>query len=160
MKARNGQEATEDIEIPEGPTELVPGPAISELGAVGIQIAIEGGKIHIKANKVIVRKGEKISTAAADVMAKLDIKPFTVGFEPLVAFDTKEEKLYTEIKIDKQGTLNELKVSFNRAIGFAVNLAYTAEDTIKLLIGKAGRQGLAIEKLGNAQSENTDGGNQ
>ena len=47
-KAKAGQEAPEDIEIPEGPTDLVPGPAISELGALGIQIQIEKGKINIK----------------------------------------------------------------------------------------------------------------
>jgi len=32
-KAKVGQEAPEDIEVQEGPTDLVPGPAISELGA-------------------------------------------------------------------------------------------------------------------------------
>ena len=46
-KARAGQESPEDIEVPAGPTDLVPGPAISELGALGIKIQIQGGKIHI-----------------------------------------------------------------------------------------------------------------
>ena len=52
-KAKPGQEAPEDIEIPEGPTELVPGPAISELGALGIKIKIDNGKINIQSAKVI-----------------------------------------------------------------------------------------------------------
>ena len=47
-KAKVGQIAPEDIEIPEGPTDLVPGPAISELGALGIKIQIDKGKILIK----------------------------------------------------------------------------------------------------------------
>ena len=33
VKAKVGQEAPEDIEVSEGPTDLVPGPAISELGS-------------------------------------------------------------------------------------------------------------------------------
>ena len=52
--AKAGQIAPEDIEIKEGPTDLVPGPAISELGAFGIQVAVEEGKISIKA--IILRK--------------------------------------------------------------------------------------------------------
>ncbi|MEK6884682.1 MAG: 50S ribosomal protein L10 [Nanoarchaeota archaeon] len=45
--AKAGQSAEEEIIVEEGVTDLVPGPAISELGAVGIKIAIEQGKIVI-----------------------------------------------------------------------------------------------------------------
>lgn len=146
-KAKPGQEAPSDIEIPEGPTDLVPGPAISELGALGIKIQIEKGKIMIKEPKVIVKEGEKISHAAAEMMNKLGIKPFSVGFIPLAAFDTREGKLYLGIKIDPENTVKELKDSFSRALGFAVNISYTSQDTIKFLIQKAGRQEKALEKF-------------
>lgn len=145
--AKAGQEAPEDIEVQEGPTDLIPGPAISELGVLGIQIQIEKGKINIKESKVIVKKGEKISANAASIMNKLDIKPFSVGFIPLVAFDIKEEKLYLNIKIDKEETLKELKESFSKALAFAVEISYFSEDTIKFLIGKAGTHEKALEKL-------------
>ena len=59
-KAKTGQEAPEDIEIQAGPTDLIPGPAISELGALGIKIQIEKGKITIKEPRVIAKKGGKI----------------------------------------------------------------------------------------------------
>ena len=106
-KAKPGQEAPEDIEVEAGPTELLPGPAISELGSVGLEVQIEKGKIHIRNSKVIVEKGEKISANAADVMNKLDIKPFTIGFIPLSAFDNQEKKLYLEIEIDKKSIKKE-----------------------------------------------------
>ena len=136
-KAKPGQEAPEDIQIEEGPTDLVPGPAISELGALGIQIQIEKGKIHIKQAKVIARAGEKISKGAAELMAKLDIKPFKVGFIPLCAFDTLESKLYEEINIDPEATITELKEAYSKALGFAIEIGYTTEDTIKLLLSRA-----------------------
>jgi len=162
-KAKAGQEAPEDIVVQEGPTDLIPGPAISELGALGIQIQIEKGKISIKASKVIVKKGEKISSRAADVMAKLDIKPFSVGFTPLCAFDNNEGKLYLDIKIDREGTLEELKRAYSKAIPFAVEIGYVCKDTIGFLIGKAGMHGKAIKKItekqDHTQSENSDGGN-
>jgi len=146
-KAKPGQEAPADIEIPAGPTDLIPGPAISELGALGIQIQIEKGKINIKEPKVITKAGEKISKAAAEMMTKLGIKPFSVGFIPLAAFDAKEGKIYVDINIDKEGTVNELRKSFSKALGFAVNISYTSPDTIKFLIQRAGRQEMALEKL-------------
>jgi len=146
-KAKTGQEAVEDIEVQPGPTDLIPGPAISELGALGIQIQIDKGKIHIKDAKVIVKKGEKISSGAADVMSKLDIKPFSVGFIPLCAFDTKENKLYLNIKIDRDETLKELKSVYSKALAFAVEIGYTVPDTIKFIIGKAGMQGRALSAL-------------
>ena len=146
-KAKAGQEAPEDIEVQAGPTELVPGPAISELGAVGIQIQIEKGKINIKESKVIAKQGEKISSAAAEIMSKLDIKPFSIGFVPLCAFDNQEGRLYLDIKIDKEGTLEELKSAFGKGLSFAVEIGYVCEDTIKLLIGKASRYEKALENL-------------
>lgn len=146
-KAKPGQTAPVDIEVPAGPTDLVPGPAISELGALGIQIQIEKGKITIKEPKVIVKTGEKISKAAAEMMNKLGIKPFSIGFIPLAAFDAKEGKIYTNIQIDKEKTLKQLKEAFGKSLAFAVSIAYTSGDTIKFLIQKAGRQEKAFERL-------------
>jgi len=146
-KAKAGQEAPSDIEIPAGPTELVPGPAISELGALGIQIQIDKGKINIKEPKVIVKKGEKISHGAADIMNKLGIKPFLVGFVPLAAFDTKEKKVYLDIKIDQEGTIKELRSAFAKALPFAVAIGYASKDTIKFLIQKASMHEKALEKF-------------
>jgi len=152
-KAKPGQIAPMDIEIPDGPTELVPGPAISELGALGIQIQIEKGKIHIKEAKIIAKEGEKIKQNAADLMAKLDIKPFSIGFVPIAAFDTNENKLYTEINIDSEATIAELKNAFGKALGFAVGIGYVCKDTIKVMIGKAGAEEKKLNRVMSGEPE-------
>jgi large subunit ribosomal protein L10 len=152
-KAKAGQEAPEDIEVPAGPTELVPGPAISELGALGIQIQIDKGKINIKEAKVLVKKGQKISSGAADIMNKLDIKPFTISLIPIAGYDSHEKKLYLDIKIDKEKTIIELKKAFGKALPFAVSIGYVCKDTIGFIIQKAGRHEEAIKKL--TSQENT-----
>lgn len=152
VKAKSGQESVKDIEIEEGPTDLIPGPAITELGALGIQIKIEKGKIHIKEPKIIVKKGEKISAAAADIMNKFNIKPFSVGFIPLAAFDTKEGKLYLDIQIDKEKTIEEIKEAFGKALPFAVEIGYISDDTIKFMIGKAATHEKAFEKFAKTQA--------
>jgi large subunit ribosomal protein L10 len=160
-KARPGQEAPEDIEVQAGPTELVPGPAISELGALGIQVQIDKGKINIKQSKIIARKGQKISQAAADMMSKLDIKPFSIGFEPLSAFDVQKGKLYLNISIDPEKTINDLKLAYSKALPFAVEIGYFSPETIGFLIGKAGMHRKVLEKFTskeNASKEEIKGG--
>ena len=60
ISAKEGQIADTDIMIEEGPTDLVPGPVISELGALGLQIMVEDGKITIRKTKAVVKAGEKV----------------------------------------------------------------------------------------------------
>ncbi len=153
VKAKAGQEAPEDISVPAGPTELLPGPAISELGALGIQVQIENGKITIREPRVIAKRGEEITSGAADVMNKLDIKPFSVGFVPLAAFDSQENKLYTDINIDQEKTIEELKIAFGKALPFAVEIGYSTSETISFMIGKAGMHEKALEKFAGVEEK-------
>ena len=146
-KAKAGQIAPYDIEIPAGPTDLVPGPAISELGALGIQIQIENGKITIKSPKIVCKEGAKISRGAADMMNKLNIRPFSIGFIPLAGFDNSKKEFYAKIDIDPEKTLEELKQAYGKALPFAVQIGYTTPETITFLIGKAGRHEKAISSL-------------
>jgi large subunit ribosomal protein L10 len=144
VAAKAGQIAPEDIVIEPGPTELVPGPVISELGSLGLKIAIEDGKINIKEKKTIVKQGAAINEAAAGLMAKLDIKPFFVSYEPVAAYDNQEHKVFTGIKINKEKTLEDLKHAFSKALAFAVKVAYPCSDSIRYLLGKAGMHEKAL----------------
>ena len=150
-KGKTGQIAPSDIEVQAGPTDLLPGPAVSELGALGLKVSIDKGKISIASSKIIVKKGEKITSEAAEVMNKLDIKPFLVGFELVAAFDNVEKKVYLNIRINKEETLEELKMAFGKALPFALGVGYTCKETITFLIGKAGREEIVLEKVLNAQ---------
>jgi large subunit ribosomal protein L10 len=153
-KAKAGQEAPEDIEIPAGPTDLIPGPAISELGAVGIQIQIDKGKISIKEAKIVAKKGQKISGPIADILSKLDIKPFSISLVPLAGYDSKDKKAYLSIDINIEETVAELKKAFGKALPFAVEVGYTCDETISFLLQKAGRQELALQNLTNTPQLN------
>ena len=153
-KAKIGQEVPEDIRVEPGPTDLVPGPVISELGALGIPIQIKEGKIEIKEAKVILKAGAKVTPAADGIMSKLGIMPFRVGFEPLAAYDSKEKKIYSSLKIDPEGTLVELKSAYSKALAFAVKLAYPAKETIGFIIAKANMHEKALAKLIKHETQN------
>jgi len=143
--AKAGQIAPGEIEVKAGPTDLVPGPAISELGAFGIQIAVEDGKISIKDDKVIASEGDTITTEMASLLQKLNIQPFSVGLTPKAVFDVQDEKIYTELKIDPEGYTEELKQAAGKALGFAQKIVYFCKDTISYFLAKANAEG---EKLG------------
>ncbi len=148
VSAKEGQIAEEDIKVEAGPTELMPGPAISELGAVGLKVSVEDGKITIREPKVIVKKGEKVSTGAAAVLQKLDIKPFSVGINVAVIYDSSAKKVYAGIKIDKKKAVEDLMINYSKAMGLAQKINYYCREIIGYLLAKANAEANALTKLG------------
>lgn len=136
-KAKAGMIAPFDIEVKAGPTELVPGPDISALSAVGLAPKVEKGKIAIMKDKVILEEGKEVTEAIAAIMAKLDIIPFEVGIEPIAAFDGDEKKVYANIVIDKDAAIADLEYDFGRAFAVSVDLGIVNSETLDMIIGKA-----------------------
>lgn len=146
-RAKIGQIMKEDVSVEPGPTELVPGPVISELGALGLKFAIEDGKINIKDKKVIVKAGQAVNESAASIMSKLGMKPVAVGLEPIAAYDSKENAIYENIKIDQEKMIEDMKIAASKALAFAVKLVYPCKETIGFLLAKANSQEKAIARL-------------
>ena len=63
--AKPGQTSPKDVMVKAGPTTFAPGPIISELAAVGIKTKVEGGKLAIISDTIIVKEGEVISQKVA-----------------------------------------------------------------------------------------------
>lgn len=146
-RAKTGDIAPHDIEIEPGPTDLVAGPAISELGAVGLKVKVTEGKLEIIKGAIVVKSGESIKANVASVLGKLNVSPMKVGFIPIVAYDSKEDKVYSNLVIDKVGTLESLRDCVAKALGFAINIKFPTEKTIGYFIAKAGREEKALLKL-------------
>jgi hypothetical protein len=146
-KARAGDIAPENIEIQPGPTDLVPGPAISELSGVGLKVAVKEGKLEIIKGAVVAKQGEAIKENVAAVLGKLGVSPMKVGFLPIAAFDSKDGKVYVGIVINKEKALDDLKDSIKKALGFAVNVKYPTDQTVKFFLAKAGMEEKALTAL-------------
>lgn len=151
-KAKEGQEAPEDIFIEAGPTDLPPGPDISALSAVGLVPQVQDGKIHIAQGKVLVKAGEKITANQASILAKLDITPFEIGLKPVAAFDSEEKKVYANIKIDKEETLADLLEKYSRALAFAVSVNYFNKETLPFILGKAAAHEDVVRRIVTGES--------
>ncbi|RZD30575.1 50S ribosomal protein L10 [Candidatus Parvarchaeota archaeon] len=146
-KAKAGDLSPEEITIEPGPTELVPGPAISELSAVGLKVAVKNGKLEIKSGATVAKKGDEITSNVADVLAKLGITPMKVGFLPVAAYDSVEDKFYSDVKIDVEKTINDLNELANKALSFAIKVNYPVKETIAYFISKASSEEKIIENM-------------
>ena len=147
IKAKAGQEAIEDLIVEAGPTDIPAGPMISELAEAGIKVKVENGKLTIMKDTVVTKKGEKIKANVAGILSKLDILPFKIGLTPLAAYDSKENKVFENIKIDKEATFNQISLASLQSINLAINSNYPCKETIIFLIGKASLQGNAVNSL-------------
>lgn len=135
--AKAGQIAPQDIIITKGPTPFAPGPIISELGSIGLKVGVEGGKVAIKEDAVVARKGEKIRAKVAEVLARLDIKPMQVGLGLVAAYEDGIIYKKDALDIDEKEFSNKISTAAREAFNLAFNIIYTTKDNIKLFITKA-----------------------
>ncbi len=137
VPAKPGYIAKEDIVVEAGPTDLPAGPAISQLSKINLKASIEGGKIVIKERSIVVKAGEPVGGDVANVLAQLEVNPVVISLQPVAAYDTKAGKVYENIKVDKDETLEQLKIISRESFNFALNIEYAAKETIKFLLMKA-----------------------
>ncbi len=140
-----GEVAEDDIVIQKGPTDLAPGPILTDLRAMNIPTKIQGGKIAIAQDVVIVRKGEVVSKQVADILKNLGIKPVKVGFKVTGAID-EEGILYLPevLSVTKEEILENLSVAISSALTLAMEIKEINRYTIRPLTAKAVLQSVAL----------------
>ena len=135
--AKAGQIAPQDIVIPKGPTPFAPGPIISELSGIGLKVGVENGKVAVKEDTVVVKKGEKINQKTAEVLARLDIKPMQVGLGLVAAYENGVFYQRDVLEVDEKELMNRLSAAASGAFNLAFNIAYVTKENVNLLIAKA-----------------------
>ncbi len=142
--AKAGQIAPKDIVVSAGPTPFSPGPVISELASVGIKTGIEGGKIVVKEDAVVVKKGEKVKPETASILARLGIEPMEVGLNMTAVY--QDGLIFTRevLDIDEDKFLEDVKSLHKSAFMFALGIAYPTKETIEVLAAKAFRESKAF----------------
>ncbi len=142
--AKDGYVVDEDVIVNPGPTELLPGPAISELQKVGIIAGVEGGKIAVKKTSTILKKGQPVSKDVAGVLRKLKLQVAEIKLNIAVVFDGMlyDKNTLELVEIYPQ----KLKEAFQQALNLSVSISYPTKENVKYLLMKAYQRGKAIEK--------------
>ena len=145
--ARGGETAMEDIIIEAKETQFPPGPMISEFQKVGLQTAIEKGKIAIKKETVFVKKGEKISRDKAKILEKLEILPLEVGLDIITAYQDGLIYGREAMMITSEYLSIEISSAFSKAKALASSILFIIKENANDLIirGEIEAEALAIE---------------
>ena len=144
MPAKGGETSPDDIEIKAGETPFKPGPVVGELQKAGLPAAIEQGKVVIKKDKVLVKKGDKIPREVALVLSKLEIYPLTVGLNLHAAFEDGMIYKKDVLAVDETVILNQVKQAASGALNLSVYIAFPTKMSIKLLIASAHMKALNL----------------
>jgi len=171
--AKTGEIAPFEISIPEGETDLPPGPALSELKSAGINVQIKAGKIIVAKESVVAKTGEVITDVKSKALQKLGIMPFEVGAKLIMGYD--KEYVYNVELLNIDDHLNSdmqhavldgfnfsinanyptaantsilLQQAYMQSVNVALNGSLYSTSTMGQLLTSAARQGLALKSLG------------
>lgn len=135
--AKGGQIAPKNIVVPAGPTSFAPGPIIGELGQLGIKAGIEGGKVAIKADSVVVKEGQVISQKVAEILTRLGIEPMEIGLDITAVYENGD--IYTKdiLGVDEKQYIENITLAHSWAFNLAVEVAYPCKETAETLVQKA-----------------------
>jgi len=84
--AKAGSIAPKDVIVPAGPTGMEP-TQTSFLQALNIQSKITRGQVEIISDVHLIKAGAKVGASEANLLAKLDIKPFSYGLVIKTVYD-------------------------------------------------------------------------
>lgn len=142
--AKAGQIAPYDIVVPAGPTPFGPGPIIGELQKLGLPAQIMNGKITVKKDTTVVKGGEPISPELAAMLPKLEILPMEVGMNARAVYGDGIVYGLDVLDIPDDYYTSMFATAAHDALALAVELAYSAKETIVPLIAKAYRSASAL----------------
>ncbi len=150
-KAKAGQIAPNDIEIKVGLTNFMAGPMIGELGRVGLKTGVEAGKIVIKEDKLLVKKGEIINAVNSDLLTKFGVEPMEVGLRLTLTYSDGEILSRDVLNVNEEEIISSLISIAREVLLFGVEIGYATKETVELMIIKGYRnaddlgKGLKIE---------------
>jgi len=135
--AREGDTAPKDIVAKAGPTELMPGPAITALQKLKIKTKVESGKISILSDSLICKKGQKITKEIVDVLGMLKIEPMEIGLNLSGVWENGIIYDKDTLAIDEEEYKNKICLSVKEMINLSVGIGYPTRETIEIMIQKA-----------------------
>ncbi len=149
--AKTGEVAPFDIVVPEGETDLPPGPALSELKGAGLNVQIKGGKIVVAKESLVAKTGDALTDVKIKALQKLNIKPFEISVKLLYGYD--HQYLYSAEVLGLDETLNsDITKALNDAFNVSVNASYPTKQNADILLKDAIRQSMNMSLNGNLYS--------
>jgi len=142
--AKPGQIAPKDIIVKAGKTNFAPGPIIGELGSIGLKTTVDGGKVAIKEDVVVVKEGQPISLKVAGVLSRLGVEPMEIGLNVTAVYE--DGNVYTGkiLAIDEKEYINNIFNAHRWAFNLAMEAKFMTKETTTALLQKAHSDAFAL----------------
>ncbi len=135
-EAKPGETVEEDVVIPEGSTDLPAGEMITLLSKYGIKTKVIRGKIEIAEEKVILRKGEKVTDELSKILSRLEIKPIRRGLNLIAAVNGEgviyDKKILSVDPVNLKETIRNVSL---KALTLSIKTSYYTPAAMEYLVG-------------------------
>ena len=103
-----------------------------------------GGKLAIKEDAVVAKKGDIINAELAGILIRLGVEPMEIGLDLTAAYE--DGQIYTSdiLFIDTDAYMNKFVSAHNEAFNLAVEVVYPVEDVLNVLVPKLAGQARAL----------------
>ena len=142
--AKPGQTAPNNITVNAGPTSFSPGPIIGQLGKYGIKTGVEGGKIVIKEDAIVAKKGNVIDADLAEILTRLGIEPMEIGLNLTAVYEDGTISTSDVLHIDEDEYRNKICTAYNDSLNLTVYVTYPTDENISILLSKAHSESFAL----------------
>ena len=155
--AKAGQIVPEDIWINAGLTPFIPGPVISDLQKLGLKTGVENGKITIKEDKMVIKKGGEVPGEAVSILARLGIEPMKIGINLIATLENGDILSQEVLDINIEEYIDNIKSVHSDALKLSIELGIINPDTIQFLLRKAAKEVKTIADSQNILTKDTAG---
>ncbi len=142
--AKSGDIALKDIEIKAGPTNLMPGPAITALQKGGLKTKVDAGKIAIMTDKIVCKAGDVINSDLATVFTMLKLQPMEISLNVVAILEEGTVYDKSVLAIDEEQYSRDVSNAITSMTNVSVFIGYPVRETIELMLQKAYREMKAL----------------
>ncbi len=135
--AKAGSIAPFDLIVPAGDTGLPAGPLIGDLQGAGVKAKIQGGKIMVTEDSLLVKKGQVVNDKVSAVLARLGVEPMEIILKVSAAYDGEMVYSGDVLHIDEEETKAKIGDAHKKALNLAVNAKIYSKAVMPFMIADA-----------------------
>jgi len=141
--AKAGIIAPNDVIVPKGPTGMEP-TQTSFLQALNIASKINKGQVEIINDVPLIKKGDKVGSSEATLLAKLNIRPFSYGLQVLHVYDNGHVYEPSVLDLTDADLLSKFTDGLNRVASISLEIGYPTLAALPHSLANAYKNVLAL----------------
>jgi large subunit ribosomal protein LP0 len=141
--ARLGAIAPVAVTIPAGPTGCDPGQT-NFFQVLQIPTKIVKGQIEITSPVNLLKPGDKVGSSEATILQKLNIRPFSYGFQIDCIFDQGSMFSVDVLDIDESQLIAQFSLALSKLAALSLQIGYPTQASLAHSVGNAFKTLVAI----------------